>query len=59
MNKTLKELLDNFKHILEETYFGCNPLFPNNTEDTYQEALRHNLMQLYHELFVSSEFTCK
>tara|TARA_B100000282_G_scaffold280620_1_gene241883 strand:- start:735 stop:1295 length:561 start_codon:yes stop_codon:yes gene_type:complete len=57
MNKTLKELLDNFKYILEETYFGCNPLFPNNTEDTYQEALRHNLMQLYHELFVSSEFT--
>jgi len=57
MDKKLEELLNNLKYILQETYFGCNPLNPNNTEDTFQELLRHNLSLIYPELFVTSEYT--
>ena len=58
MDIVLQELINNLKeYILQKTYFGCNPLNPNNTEDTFQELLRHNISLIYPELFVSSEFT--
>lgn len=58
MDIVLQELINNLeKNILQKTYFGCNPLNPNNTEDTFQELLRHNISLTFTELFVTSEFT--
>ena len=58
MDIVLQELINNLKeYILQKTYFGCNPLNPNNTEDTFQKLLRHNISLIHPELFVSSEFT--
>jgi GxxExxY protein len=53
----MDSLLSDLPKVIQNTYFQLNPMNPNNTEDNFQELLRHNLTLMgYH---VESEITCQ
>ena len=56
MDMTIHEFIDKFYEILQKTYFSLNPLNPNNTEDNFQELLRHNIIKVFN-CNVDSEVT--
>lgn len=53
---SINEFIDKFYEILQKTYFSLNPLNPNNTEDNFQELLRHNIIKVFN-CNVDSEVT--
>ena len=53
---SIHEFINKFTEILQKTYFSLNPLNPNNTEDNFQELLRHNIIKVFN-CNVDSEVT--
>ena len=52
----MEEMLDKLPQILQFSYFAMNPYNPNNTEDGFQEILRHNIVKVFNYI-VDSEST--
>ena len=50
------DLFDNLEELVQTSYFGLNPYNPNNSEDNYQELLRHNIREKLN-FRVESEYT--
>ncbi len=46
MDPVLSECLRILPKVIQNTYFQLNPLNPTNTEDHFQELLRHNLIRM-------------
>ena len=58
MEALLNEIINKLPEILQTTYFEMNPFNPNNTEDGFQELLRHNIIKVF-DCNVDSETTCQ
>lgn len=52
----MEEMFNKLPLILQSSYFAMNPFNPNNTEDGYQEILRHNIVKVFN-FIVDSEST--
>ena len=55
LNK-LGYFFDNLEELVQTSYFGLDPYNPNNSEDNYQELLRHNIREKLN-FRVESEYT--
>ena len=58
MDTLLNEIINKLPELLQFTYFEMNPQNPNNTEDGFQELLRHNIIKVFN-CNVDSETTCQ